>query len=169
MITDNYFKIGYVSKTHGLKGEVTAVFENEVELPHTTTVFLLLDDSLVPYAIQSISDRGDKSFVKFDQVDTQEQASKMKGCGIYVPKATRPKLKRGQFYNDELIGFCAEDEVHGWLGSIASIQGTGLNKRMIIQYGKKEILVPVHSPLIKSINKSLRKIKLNLPEGYLDI
>lgn len=169
MITDDYFKIGYISKTHGLKGEVTAVLENEVELPLTTSVFILLDDSLVPYAIQSISDRGDKSFIKFDQVDTQEQAGKMKGCGIYVPKATRPKLKRGQFYNDELIGFSAEDEILGMLGYIADIQGTGLNKRMIIQYGEKEILVPVHSPLIKSINKSLQKIKLNLPEGYLDI
>jgi 16S rRNA processing protein RimM len=33
----------------------------------------------------------------------------------------------------------------------------------------KEVLIPVNSPFITSINKSKKKISVNLPEGFLDI
>ncbi|MBS1487949.1 MAG: 16S rRNA processing protein RimM [Bacteroidetes bacterium] len=169
MNINEYFKIGYISKTHGLKGEVTAVFESTIDLAGLTSVFLSAAGSLVPYFITSLSDRGDKSFIKFDSVNTVEQAAELKGCGIYLAKISRPKLKRGQFYEDELIGFEVEDENLGQLGKVTDIEGAGENKFLLVAGNQKEILIPVHSPFIKSTHKTQKIIKVNLPDGYLTI
>ena len=169
MNIEECFKIGYISKTHGLKGEVTAVFENEFELSELSSLFLEFNGSLVPYFVEKITGKGDKPFLKFESIDTQSQASALKGCSIYLPKSIRPKLKRGQFYDDEVVGFLVEDEAAGELGIVEEVQGAGKNRLITIKYNQKEILVPINSPFIKSVNKLQRTIKLKLPEGYLEV
>lgn len=169
MRIEDCFKIGYISKTHGLKGEVTAVFENEFDLGETPSLFLEFNGSLVPYFIEKVTGKGSKPFLKFDGIDTLEQANDVKGCSLFVPKSVRPKLKRGQFYDDEVVGFAVEDESAGDIGNITEIQGSGVNRLLAINHLGKEILVPINSPFIKSVNKSQRTIKLNLPEGYLEL
>jgi 16S rRNA processing protein RimM len=169
MKIDECFKIGFVSKTHGLKGEVTAVFENEFELDDIKSLFLEFNGSLVPYFIEKISGKGSKPFLKFESVDSLTEASELKGCHLYLPKSFRPKLKRGQFYNDEVIGFAIEDETAGSLGIVIEVQGSGVNRLLTIDHKGKEILVPINSPFIKSVNKTEKRIKLNLPKGYLEI
>ncbi|GHN00406.1 ribosome maturation factor RimM [Cytophagales bacterium WSM2-2] len=169
MNIEECFKIGYVSKTHGLKGEVTVVFENEFELDDLPIIFLEFNGNLVPHFVEKISDRGDKSFVKFENIDSLEQADSLKGCSIYLSKSNRPKLKRGQFYDDEIIGFAVEDEFAGELGVVNDIQGNGTNRLLVINYNNKEVLVPINSPFVKNVNKSRKTIQLNLPEGYLEV
>ncbi|MBI3482730.1 MAG: 16S rRNA processing protein RimM, partial [Bacteroidetes bacterium] len=100
MSIEECFKIGYISKTHGLKGEVTAVFQNEFELEELSLLFLEFNGSLVPYFVEKITGKSDKPFLKFESIDIQAQASALKGRSIFLPKSIRPKLKRGQFYDD---------------------------------------------------------------------
>ena len=166
MKIDECFKIGYISKTHGLKGEVTAVFENEFELDDVKSLFLEFDRSLVPYFIEKISGKADKPFLKFESVDSLTEASELTGCSLYLPKSFRPKLKRGQFYDDEVVGFSVEDETVGAIGKVTEVQGSGANRLLTIDHNGKEILVPINSPFIKSTNKAEKRIKVNLPEGY---
>ncbi|HTH54754.1 MAG TPA: ribosome maturation factor RimM [Cyclobacteriaceae bacterium] len=168
MKIEDCFKIGYISKTHGLKGEVTAVFESELALDDVQSLFLEFNGGLVPYFIEKISGKDNKPFLKFETVDDQAMAANLKGCHIYLPKSFRPKLKRGQFYDDEVIGFSVEDETAGALGDVIEVQGSGVNRLLTIERNGKEILVPVNSPFIKSINKTEKRIKLNLPGGYLE-
>ncbi|MEY4930441.1 MAG: rRNA processing protein RimM, partial [Bacteroidota bacterium] len=89
------YSIGYISKTHGLKGEVTAVFTEPIELDSVESVFIEMKGNLVPYFIQSFSDRGDKAFIKFEDVNTAEQAANLKASALYLSKTVRPSLKRG--------------------------------------------------------------------------
>ena len=169
MSIEDCFKVGYVSKTHGLKGEVTAIFDQDFELEELTSVFLEFNGSLVPYFIEDFSDRGDKTFLKFEGIDSIKEAELLKGRSVFLSKSIRPKLKRGQFYDDEVVGFSVEDESLGDLGSVNEVESTGLNRLLVIIHNQKEILVPIDSPFIKSVNKSQKRIKLQLPEGYLEV
>lgn len=163
------YKIGYVSKTHGLKGEVTAIFSEPVELDEIDSVFIEVKNNLVPHFIKDFSDRGDKTFIQFEDVDTTEKAIALKGCSVYLPKDVRPKLKRGEFYNDEIIGFDVEDQTVGLLGKITAVSATGPNRLLTVAYKNKEILIPVNSPFILSSNKTKKIVRVDLPEGFLDI
>jgi 16S rRNA processing protein RimM len=169
MEKDSCFKIGYVAKAHGLKGEVTVIVTEPVDLESVESVFIELKNTLVPYFIKELSDRGDKAFVKFEEINTIEQANTIKGGSIYLAKETRPKLKRGEFYDDEVVGFDVEDADLGSLGEVVEVSANGPNKLLVLNYNSKELLIPVNSPFIKSVNKTKKLIKVELPEGFLDI
>lgn len=163
------YSIGYISKTHGLKGEVTAVFTEPIELDSVESVFIEMKGSLVPYFIQSFSDRGDKAFLKFEDVNTAEQAANLKGSTLYLNKTVRPSLKRGEFYNDEVVGYTVEDETEGKLGLLKQVIQSGPSRLLEIDYNGKDVLIPVNGPFIKSVNKGKKLIKVSLPEGFLSI
>ncbi len=158
-------------KPHGLKGDVTISLDPgmPVEFDSIESVFLDINNTFVPYFIQDISIRGDKAFVKFEDVNDPESAKKISKHAIYLPKSARPKSPRGEFYDDEVIGFDVSDETLGALGKIIGVTQTGLNRLLVIEHNEKEILIPVNSPLLVSVHKSTRKILVNLPEGYLEI
>jgi len=98
-----------------LKGEVTAIFDQDFEIGRTHFLFLEFNGSLVPYFLEDFSDRGDKAFLKFESIDSIKEADLLKGRSVFSPKTIRPKLKRGQFYDDEVVGFSVEDETVGEL------------------------------------------------------
>jgi 16S rRNA processing protein RimM len=172
MHIDDCYKIGLVLKPHGLKGEVTISIDDDVPNDFATldAVFLRRNDGpLVPYFIQAASVRGDKAFVKFEDVDTPEAAQTISKHAIFLPKTARPKSARGEFYDDEIVNFEVTDTTAGVLGHVTDVMQAGANRLLVIMQGEKEVLIPVNSPFILSINKSKKTISVELPEGFLDI
>lgn len=165
------FKIGYVQKTHGLKGELTLVLEAEAPegLGSATSVFLEVKGRLIPYFIEAISITNDKAIVKFEDVSSSDEGNKLKGSSLYLPKSSRPKSKRGEFYNDEVIGFVVNDVAAGKLGNVIRVENEEVNPLLIVLQGEKEIAIPINAPFITSVNKSAKKIEVDLPEGLLDL
>ncbi len=169
MEIDAAFKIGYVMKTHGLKGEVTIALSPECpDLAGVDTIFIEKNLQLVPYFVQSVSFQSDKAFVKLEDVDHIDQASTLKGSSIFLPKVSRPRLARGEFYSDEVIGFEVVDEKRV-LGHVKEVVEAGPGRFLSLDVDSKETLIPVTGPFIKSINRSNKKIKVELPDGFLDI
>ncbi|GCC51955.1 16S rRNA processing protein RimM [Chryseotalea sanaruensis] len=171
MEVSDCFKIGYVQKTHGLKGEVTIALEPGApdDFETITSIFAEVKGRLIPYFIEEISFKGDKAFVKFEDVNTSEEATTLKGTSLYLPKSTRPKSKRGEFYNDEVIGFTVNDATAGLLGKVSSVENEEVNPLLIVLQGEKEIAIPINAPFITSVNKSTKRIEVDLPEGLLEL
>jgi 16S rRNA processing protein RimM len=168
MKKESLVKIGYVMKTHGLKGEVTLnLSAGSPELFAQSVLMIEQNDGLVPYFIQDISYNGGKAFLKLEDVDTFEKATQLKGCSIFIEKSNRPKLKRGEYYDDELDGFEVTDKTHGTLGPVNQIISQGLSR--LLDVGEKGILIPMNGPFIKSISKTKKRIEVELPEGFLEI
>jgi 16S rRNA processing protein RimM len=164
------YKIGYVAKTHGLKGEVTIVLGQECpDLKSIKTIFVERTGQLIPYFIDTISLKGDKAFLKLEDVNSAEGAQALKGSSLFLPLKERPKLARGEFYNDEVIGFEVVDDTKGTLGHVEAVFEQGPNRHLILNQNTKEIMIPVNGPFITGINKTKKRISVNLPEGFLDI
>ena len=85
------YKVGYIAKVHGLKGEITVVITEAVDPSLLKSIFIDVNSNLVPYFIEEISDRGDKAFVKLEDINTAGQAETLKVCSIYLPKRTRDR------------------------------------------------------------------------------
>jgi 16S rRNA processing protein RimM len=170
MNINDYYKVGFVMRSHGLKGEVTLSLQTDapVDWDGLTAVFLDRNGTLIPYFIETISVRGDRAFVKFEDVQSPEEANQLKGASIYLSKESRPKLARGEFYDEEVTGFevLLEEEL---LGHVKEVETAGPNRFIIVTTKEKEVMIPVNGPFIKSINKSKKKITVSLPEGFLDI
>lgn len=158
-------------RPHGLKGEVTISLDADApaDWDSLESVFLESKNKIVPYFIESISVRHDKAFVKFEDVSTPEGAAALKGASIYLPKASRPKPTRGDFYNEELIDFEVIDEELGILGTVQTIEHAGPNRFIVLSHKTKEVMIPVNGPFIKSINRTKKTVSISLPEGFLEI
>jgi 16S rRNA processing protein RimM len=171
MKTDELYKAGFVMRTHGLKGEVTISLDADApaEWESLESVFLEIKTQRIPYFIEAISVRHNQAFVKFEDVNTPEAAAALKGASIYLPKASRPKLAKGDFYNEEVDGFEVFDETLGPIGFIIGVEQAGPNRFLISSHLQKEVMIPVNGPFIKSINRTKKTISVSLPEGFLDI
>jgi 16S rRNA processing protein RimM len=168
MTREELYPIGYIRKPHGLKGEVTVVLLPESPEPDTIrTVYILQKGTFVPYVLQRFSQRPDQLFVSWEDVTTWEGADQLKGCEIFLPKTERPRLARGEFYNDEVVGF--EVMMGGdVLGRVLEVSEQGPNRFLVLD-NERATLIPVHGPFIKSISKTKRHIRVDLPEGFLDL
>jgi 16S rRNA processing protein RimM len=171
MLVDSCYKIGYVLKPHGLKGEVTISIDADApeDLDLLESVFIEKNSRLVPYFIEAMSIKGDKAYVKFEEIDSHESAASISKSALYLPKTSRPKSGKGEFYDDEILDFEVHDSELGFLGKIAEVTAAGPNKLLSIMKEEKEVLIPLNSPFIISINKSKKRISVTLPEGFLDI
>ncbi|HET9054888.1 MAG TPA: ribosome maturation factor RimM [Cyclobacteriaceae bacterium] len=171
MKLDELYKAGFIMRAHGLKGEVTISLDADAPADWETLESILLEvkSQFVPYFIESISVRHDKAFLKLEDVNTPEAAASLKGTSIYLPKASRPKPARGDFYNEELIDFEVIDEELGLLGTVQAIEQAGPSRFIVLSHKTKEVMIPVNGPFIKSINRTKKTVTVSLPEGFLDI
>src|SRR5258706_10677418 len=169
MKIEECFKIGYIARTHGLKGEVTAILDFEVDFAASTALFVELNGTLVPYFPEQISGSNAKPVIRFEGIDSIDKSSKLKGSSLYLPKTAREKSNRGEFYDDEIVGFLVTDEKEGELGTVKEVITNKLTRIITVNYVGKEVLIPVNSPFIKSINKTKKTIAVHLPDGYLEI
>lgn len=171
MNIETCYKIGYIIKPHGLKGQVTISLDPEAPDDFTPieTIFVESHERLLPYFIEAISLKGNKAFLKLEEVNTPEEAKEISKSAIYLPKSLRPKSGRGEFYDDEVIGFEVSDSEAGSLGKIVEVIQAGPNKLLSVDCHGKEVLIPLNSPFILGINKSRKKITVTLPAGFLEI
>ena len=165
------YKIGWIFKPHGLKGEVTVVLENDApaDFSSINSVFLEQKNRLVPYFIETISGQGKKAFLKFEDIDSLEAAKMISKQSIYISKSLRPKARHGEFYDDEVMDFEVYDDQKGLLGKINDVIAAGPNRLLAIEYQGKEVLIPTNGPFIKNVNKTGKRIDVALPEGFLDM
>jgi 16S rRNA processing protein RimM len=171
MKLETCYKIGYILKPHGLKGQVTISLDPDApaDFSPVQTVFVERHEKLLPYFIENISLKGNKAFLKLEEVNSPEEAKEISKAGLYLPKSERPKAGRGAFYNDEVIGFEVLDSEAGTIGNVREVVEAGPNKLLSVDHQGKEVLIPLNGPFINSINKSKKKITVTLPEGFLEI
>ncbi len=166
------FALGKITKTHALKGEVIIFLD--VDFPENyddlEAIFLEIKGQLVPYIIEEFHVRGKKSIIKFEDINTIEEAEKIINADAYLPLKALPKLKGNQFYYHDVIGYEIKDITSGSsIGTLKAIyEGTGQDLFATDLEGK-EILIPIVDDFIHQLNHDQKCIEVKLPDGLLDV
>ena len=176
MKPEQLYKIGYVSKTHGLKGGITVVFTGQLESDQINTVYLEKDGVYTSLAVESLSARPDQAFIKLGGIDSIESAAQLKGSAVMIQKSVRKRKSPDDFYEDEIMNFSVVDELLGDIGKVVRMEysarqgqvGSGL-KFLVVRTKEKEILIPAGKPFIEKISLRAKKIHTTLPEGFMEI
>jgi 16S rRNA processing protein RimM len=169
MNIDSCFKVGIISRAHGLKGEVTVLFDEPLSPAAGDAVFLAFEQGMVPYIIERASVNGRKGYIKFEDINTADEAAILLRKAVYLPKSARPSLPQGAFYDDEVIEFNVVDQREGKIGKVTSIVSAGPNRMLAIESEEKEVLIPLNGPFITSVSRETRTIHVDLPDGFLTI
>ncbi|APU67853.1 MAG: ribosome maturation factor RimM [Christiangramia sp.] len=172
MTKEECFYLGKIVAKFSFKGEV--LIKLDTDEPETYTemesVFIDYNDNLVPFFIDASSlHKSTLLRVKFEDIDTEEDAEDLIGAELYLPLSFLPELDEDQFYFHEIIGFEVIDASHGNIGEVISVNDTTAQPLFEIKNGDKEILVPMNDDFIEKIDKKNQKIYLQTPEGLIDL
>lgn len=162
------YKIGRLGKAHGVKGEVSFQFDDDIfDTTDADYLILDIDGILVPFFMEEYRFRNDSlALVKFCDVDTQQRASELTGCDVYFPRSVAdedgdaPSLAM-------LVGFNIVDASDGKVvGKIAAIDDSTQNVLFELEDGT---LIPASDELITNIDTNRQQIIMNIPQGLLEI
>ena len=165
---DEVYKIGQIGRTHGVKGEVTLSFTDDVwDRAEAEYLFLRVDGLLVPFFLEEYRFRSDTTaLVKFLGYDTADDVQFMPGCDVLFPYALTPEPGEDDEYTWRYFtGFSLLDEKAGLIGTIESVDDSTQN--VLFRVGGR--LIPAAEAWIKDIDHKERTIHMELPEGLLAI
>ena len=183
---EEVYKIGRLGKAHGVKGEVSFQFDDDIfDRVDADYLVLDIDGILVPFFMEEYRFRNDTvCLVKFCDIDTQQRAQELTGCDVYFPRALAEEADV-DLTLASLVGFtiinvgsskttanttpdespaahtAPDDSV---VGIIASIDDTTANILFELEDGT---LIPANDDLIVDIDTECRQIRMTLPEGLL--
>ena len=164
---EDVYRIGRLGKAHGVKGEVSFQFDDDIfDRIDCDYLILEVDGILVPFFIEEYRFRSDTvALVKFEDVDTQQRAQELTGSDVYFPRSLADDDETPSL--SMLIGFDVVDVTTGTtVGRIAAIDDSTANLLFELEDGR---LIPAAEELITGIDTSHRQISLNIPQGLLEL
>lgn len=170
MRKDDCYQLGAVIKTHGLHGELSILLD--VDFPedyqNLESVFLLQSGKLVPFFVDTIQTNKGKALVKFEDINTLDEARALVKSELYLPTTSLPKLPKGKYYYHDLTG-CEVFEENQLIGIAKEVIDLSSNKLLSVDVDGKEILIPMMDEIMLSVDTEAKKIMVKLPEGLVDL
>lgn len=172
MTKEECYLLGNIAKLHGFKGEVSIYLDvtDPNEYQELESVFVDVHGQLTPFFIDSIQLQQKKfARVKFEGIDTEEDAKAILKMELFLPLSFLPELKGTSFYDHEVVGFEAMDDEHGSIGKVVSILDFSANPLIQIDHNGTEILVPLLKNTITKVDRQLNRLHFTSPPGLIDL
>lgn len=172
MTKEECFYLGRIVSKFSFKGEVLIKLDTDEPESYLEmeSVFVEYDKNLVPFFIERSSlQKSNLLRVKFEEVDSEEDAEDLMKCDLYLPLNLLPELNEDQFYFHEVIGFTVEDEHYGIVGTLTGINDTTSQALFEIEKDGKQILIPMNDQFLQNVDKKNKVIHVKTPEGLIDL
>ncbi len=171
---EQYFQVGTITTTHGLKGEVK-VFPSTEDMRRfddlkNKTIYLDPDTKNVPLVIEGVKYFKNQVILKFKGLDRIEDVEKLRKCGIFIDRKDAIPLEEGEYYIADIFGMKVFDEDGNELGEITDVLQTGANDVFVVhQDGRKDMLVPQIPPVVLDMNIEEGVMRIHLLEGLMEL
>lgn len=172
MDKESCYLLGYVVKTHGLKGEISVFLDVDYpqDYDELDSVFVETKGQLIPYIVTKINiQQKGKAIVKLETIDNIDVAQTIVGSSLYLPEDVLDDLEDGGFYYHQIMGYTIVDKTLGKLGQVRTIYTPNAQDLIAMDYEGNEILIPIVDEIVDKANHESREIYVNLPEGLLEI
>lgn len=166
-----YFNVGQLTSTHGVKGELKAIplTDNPQRFLKLKWVYIDKKGTLQKFNINGVKFLKNFVILKFEGIDSIDEAEKLKGLYMKIDRANAVKLPKDSFFIADIIGMQVFDENNELLGILTEVIQTGSNDVYIVKGdSEKEILIPALKSVVKGVSMEERKISVILPKGLLD-
>ena len=170
---EEVFKIGKIGKPHGVKGEVSLMFEDDVfDRVDADYLVLLIDGILVPFFFEEYRFKSDETaLVKFCDIDTKEQAQELTGCDVYFSRKLSEDGREDMSLNEaENFKLLDANNDNSLIGTVKSVDYSTVNTLFNVETPDgKEIMIPASEDFIVDIDTEKHFIVVDVPDGLLDL
>ena len=165
-----YFEIGQISNTHGLKGEmkVRPFTEKNEDYAKLENILVDFNGTLKEYTVESVRYQKDVVLMKLKGVDDIEEAEKLKGHYIKIPRDSAKKINEDEYFIADLLG-CEVYQDETLLGVLDDVfTAGGRDVYVVKRKGKQDLLLPAISSVIKKVDVVNQKVFVEVPRGLED-
>jgi 16S rRNA processing protein RimM len=169
---EDLFQIGQFTKPHGIKGELALATAYEELLDGGECPFLVceMEGIPVPFHIESCRPKGRSGLlIKLEQIEDDISAKRFINRPVYVPRTARMDDMDENTTWSRFNGYMLEDERMGVIGRVTDVDETTINVLFTVDYLGKELLAPVAGELIRSVDRTNRRLVVSLPDGLLEM
>ena len=167
-----YVEIGHSKKTHGVDGEVKVFIEPEYldAFLEAAVVFFDVQGGYVPFFVERIRE-ANALLLKLEDIDSPEAAAAVTGKPLFMRAADLLGLDADEAAVGYtfLEGFRIVDRDSGPVGTIREILEYPQQVIAVVDYGGKEVLVPLHDRLIAEVDEEAQVLEMDLPDGLLNL
>lgn len=171
MTTDAFVPLGWVVKTHGLKGEVTVAPATDLPFvfPAGLQVWFVPPPSSIRAARLEGVRRGAKGpIVKFEGIDDISTAETLRGIDLLARKTDLPVawIEPGP-EACAFVGYKITDAKHGFIGEVVDEIVTGANDVWVVDGPFGEVLIPVIDDVVLKVDDTAHAADVRLLPGLL--
>ena len=167
---EQYFRIGVITTTHALAGEVKVypTTEDPRRFEELDTCYLLDRGSYRPLPIRSCRYFKNLVILGFEEVGSIEEAQLLKQKELYVDREHAIPLEEGEYYLADVLGSTVTDEEGNVLGTLSDYMETAAQLIYKIKTEKgKEFLVPAVDEFIREVNVEEKRMVIRPIPGMI--
>jgi 16S rRNA processing protein RimM len=169
-----WFNVGKIVNTHGIRGEVRVI--SRTDFPEEryaigNKLFLFNQENKQDKELIVKTYRRHKQFdlLSFEGYPNINDVEALKGCLLKVNKEQQGTLDEGEYYYHEIIGCDVFSDEGEKIGVIKDILSPGANDVWVVRKegSSKEVYIPYIDDVVKEINIQNKRITIHILEGLL--
>ena len=169
---EELIKIGQFNKPHGVHGEISFTFTDDVfDRGESPYIVCCIDNIYVPFFIEEYRFKtGSTALIKLADINNDTAARDFTNLKVFYPKCHYVEDDEEATPDDYFIGYTINDITYGTLGEVTAIDDSTINVLFVVTTpDERELLIPVQEAFVRAIDEDERIIHMDLPEGLLDM
>jgi 16S rRNA processing protein RimM len=124
-------------------------------------------DAWKEFSVLSARIHADTVLVEVEGLTDRESSAAWRGALVGVPRAKLPKLRKGEMYWADLIGFAVVNRSGEVLGSVAGVLDTAAHAVLrVAGEDGRERLIPLVPVYLDAIEAEMRKVQVDWPMDF---
>lgn len=168
---EEFFQVGIVSSTHGVKGEVKVYPTTDDPRRFKRLKGVIADTGKERIALEIEGVKFFKQFVilKFKGIDTLNDVEKYRKASLFVARENAVRLNKNEYFIADLMGLRVFDDDGEEIGILREVMETGANDVYVIDMKDgRELLLPAIRQCVLDVNIEEGIIKIHILDGLLD-
>ncbi len=157
--------VARIGAAHGVRGAVKLWTFTEDPLAVQSYGPLMTKDGTREFEIANLREAKDHMVATFKGVATRNDAEKLNGIELYVPREKLPATDDGEYYHADLIGLAAVNAADEPLGRVVGIHNFGAGDIIEIAPPKgATMMLPFSNAVVPTVDIAAGRVVIELPQ-----
>jgi 16S rRNA processing protein RimM len=158
--------LGAIAGAHGVKGLVRV--KSFAAAPKAIADYGPLEDQAGRRVVLSLKGGSDDLLIaRIDGVTDRDQAERLKGTELYVPRGALPATDADEFYHADLVGLEVRLADGSRFGTVRGVHDFGAGDSLEIERDEGDMLVPFTRAAVPTVDIEGGYLVLDPPAGLL--
>lgn len=162
--------VGAIAGAFGVKGEVR--LKSFTSEPEDIASYgpLFTEDGSQSFQVRLSGRLKNALSARLSGISSKEQADRMKGMKLFVPREAFPQLPDDEFYHADLIGLSVYDTGGGEIGAVKAVLNHGATDLLELRLtvSNETALLPFTRDYVPTVDMVARKLIIDPPNGLIE-